>query len=105
MLVGPNSPIGNFSLITIAEHQMGYIMRLIDLWRSNEADSIVPKKNASEKFNSEVKNAMGKTVWVSGCQSWYIDKFGNPAMWPWSYERFRDEMKEPDLTEFDIRTS
>jgi len=44
-------------------------------------------------------------VWVSGCQSWYIDKFGNPAMWPWSYERFRDEMKEPDLTEFDIRTS
>tara|TARA_B100000674_G_C37973252_1_gene977998 strand:- start:746 stop:2239 length:1494 start_codon:yes stop_codon:yes gene_type:complete len=105
MLVGPNSPIGNFSLITIAEHQMGYIMRLIDLWRSNEADSIVPKKNASEKFNSEVKNAMGKTVWVSGCQSWYIDKFGNPAMWPWSYERFRDEMKEPNLTEFDIRTS
>ena len=105
MLIGPNSPIGNFSLITIAEHQMGYIMRLIDLWRSSTADSIVPKKNAAEKFNSDVKNAMNKTVWASGCQSWYIDKFGNPAMWPWSMERFRDEMKEPELTEFDIQTS
>ena len=30
MLVGPNGPISNFSLITIAEHQMGYIMRLVN---------------------------------------------------------------------------
>ena len=80
---------------------MNYIMKLIDLWRSGRVDAIVPKKDASERFNMEVKQAMSNTVWASGCQSWYIDKFGNPAMWPWSYERFRDEMKEPNLKEFE----
>ena len=29
MLNGPNGPVGNFSLIDIAEHQMKYIFQLI----------------------------------------------------------------------------
>ena len=102
MLVGPNSPIGNFSLITIAEHQIDYIMQLIELWRIGKADEIMPLESASKKFNSDVKEAMKGTVWVSGCQSWYIDKFGNPAMYPWTYDKFRKEMKTPDLSEFDV---
>ncbi|MEZ5567847.1 MAG: hypothetical protein R3E54_05835 [Halioglobus sp.] len=30
MLNGPNGPVGNFSLIDIAEHQWGYINQLME---------------------------------------------------------------------------
>ena len=44
---------------------------------------------------------MKSTVWVTGCKSWYLDRNGNPALWPWSFDRFRDEMQSPDLANFD----
>ena len=33
MLNGPNGPVGNFSLIEVAELQFGYIMQLVELLR------------------------------------------------------------------------
>lgn len=104
MLIGPNSPIGNYSLISISEIQMDYIAQLIELWRDGKAQEIAPTAAASEQFNQAVKKAMKGTVWSSGCQSWYLDNNGNPAMWPWSFERFREEMSRPDLSEFVLKT-
>ena len=102
MLVGPNSPIGNFSLIDISEKQLDYIMQLIEVWRLGQADEISAKRSAMEQFNSDIAAAMGNTVWVTGCQSWYLDKNGNPAMWPFTYDRFCDDMKAPNLDEYDL---
>ena len=102
MLVGPNSPIGNFSLIDIAEKQLDYIMQLIEIWRLGRVNEISPKRNAMERFNDEIEAAMGNTVWVTGCKSWYLDKNGNPAMWPFTYDRFCDDMKAPILEEYDL---
>jgi cation diffusion facilitator CzcD-associated flavoprotein CzcO len=103
MLIGPNSPIGNFSLIGIAELQMKYIMQLVDLWRQGKADHIEPRREATAQYNQAIKNSMAGTVWLTGCQSWYMDKNGNPAMYPWSLDRFRKEMDHPQLAEFEIR--
>jgi cation diffusion facilitator CzcD-associated flavoprotein CzcO len=103
MLIGPNSPIGNYSLITIAELQMNYILQLVELWRDGRATAIEPRAEATRKFNQAIKDSMGGTVWVSGCQSWYLDANGNPAMWPWSFERFRQDMAQPQLAEFEMR--
>ena len=102
MLVGPNSPIGNFSLIDISERQLGYIMQLIALWRGGKISEISARQDAADRFNAALKEAMKDTVWVTGCQSWYLDKNGNPAMWPFSFDRFCDDMAAPDLEEFDL---
>ncbi len=102
MLVGPNSPIGNFSLIDISEWQLGYIMQLIELWRRGEASEISARQDATDRFNAALKEAMKDTVWVTGCQSWYLDKNGNPAMWPFTYDRFCADMSAPALEEYDL---
>jgi cation diffusion facilitator CzcD-associated flavoprotein CzcO len=102
MLVGPNSPIGNFSLIEISEWQLSYIMQLIELYRDSKADAIAPRQDASDAFNARVQEAMKGTVWVSGCSSWYLDKNGNPAMWPFSFEQFCEDMSAPNLNEFEL---
>jgi cation diffusion facilitator CzcD-associated flavoprotein CzcO len=100
MLVGPNSPIGNFSVIQISELQIDYILQLVDLVRSGHCRTVAPSAEATQRFNAELREAMKGTVWVSGCRSWYLDKNGNPALWPWSFDRFRDEMRAPDLADF-----
>jgi cation diffusion facilitator CzcD-associated flavoprotein CzcO len=102
MLVGPNSPIGNYSLIDISELQLAYVMQLIDLLRTGTYKEISAKKDAADRFNAEIRAAMKGTVWVSGCQSWYLDKNGNPAMWPWTFDKFRADMDHPVLEEFDL---
>lgn len=100
MLVGPNSPIGNFSVIQISELQIAYILQLVDQVRSGPCRTIAPRADATRQFNDALREAMKGTVWVTGCRSWYLDKNGNPALWPWSFDRFRDEMRSPDLADF-----
>jgi cation diffusion facilitator CzcD-associated flavoprotein CzcO len=102
MMVGPNSPIGNFSVIRISELQIGYIIKLMAAARRGNHRAIVPKQQATQEFNRALREAMAGTVWVSGCKSWYLDKHGNPALWPWSFDRFRDEMQAPRLDDFDL---
>lgn len=101
-MVGPNSPIGNFSLIMISEMQLAYIMQLIELIRTGKYREVAPTAAATARFNAAIKEAMKGTVWVTGCRSWYLDKNGNPAMWPWTFERFEAEMAKPDLSEFEL---
>lgn len=102
-MVGPNSPIGNFSLILIAELQLNYILQLIDVLRTGRCTAIAPKIEAMMDFNTAIQEAMKKTVWVSGCRSWYLDKNGNPVTWPWSFERFEEDMNAPQMEEFELR--
>ena len=102
MLVGPNSPIGNFSVILISELQLAYVLQLIDLVLQGQCHAVAPSKAATQRFNAALREAMKGTVWVTGCRSWYLDRNGNPALWPWSFERFRTEMRAPDLADFDL---
>ena len=103
MLTGPNSPIGNFSLININEHQINYITQLIRMWMANEVDEFEPKAELTKQYNEELQASMTGTVWMAGCKSWYFDEFGKLAMWPWPMEKFWDEMAAPKTEEFHMR--
>ena len=102
MLVGPNSPIGNFSVILISELQLAYVLQLVDLVLQGRCHAVAPSKAATQRFNTALREAIKGTVWVTGCRSWYLDRNGNPALWPWSFDRFRTEMQAPDLVDFDL---
>ena len=43
MLNGPTGPVGNFSLIDIAERQWGYIDQLLGIIHSGDGDTVEPK--------------------------------------------------------------
>lgn len=100
--LGPQSPIGNFSAISIAETQIDYIMRCVEHWRQGRLRTLSPKAEAADRFSSFVRRAMPDTIWVSGCTSWYVGKNGVPSAWPYSGRRFRQELREPDLDEYDV---
>lgn len=100
MLNGPNGPVGNFSLIEVAELQLDYILKLLDRLRAGECREISADADATQKFDEDRTEAAKTTVWTTGCRSWYLDDRGIPAAWPWTFDRFRDEMSEPKPADY-----
>jgi cation diffusion facilitator CzcD-associated flavoprotein CzcO len=103
MLNGPNGPVGNFSLIEVAELQFGYIMGLIEQLRSGEHREVSATESALDEFEAARVEASKKTIWVTGCQSWYLDDRGVPAVWPWTFDHFRERMRAPEPEAFEYR--
>jgi cation diffusion facilitator CzcD-associated flavoprotein CzcO len=105
MLNGPNGPVGNFSLIDVAEAQFGYLMQLIDLLSDGRCRQISATRDAAARFEADRVEAAKKTVWVTGCRSWYLDDRGVPAAWPWSFTRFEKAMARPVLDDYELITA
>ncbi len=102
MILGPYSPIGNFSAISVAEVQVAYLMELIAEIQSGRCDLIEPKKEVAVEQCEGISKAMANTVWLSGCQSWYFDEHGKTTMWPWSFAKFKSEMRHAILAEYNL---
>lgn len=105
MLVGPNSPIGNISLIDVSEVQADFIMKCIGLIEKGKVKEMAPSGEATAAFHAALLEAMKDTVWVTGCNSWYLDDQGIPNTWPWSAGKFHTDMRRPNLDDFVLRTA
>jgi cation diffusion facilitator CzcD-associated flavoprotein CzcO len=103
MLNGPNGPVGNFSLIEVAEIQFRYVTQLVERIQAGECREVCATPEALRAFERAREEAARNTVWVTGCRSWYLDDRGLPAVWPWSFPRFREEMREPDSSAYEFR--
>ncbi|MFM1982867.1 MAG: hypothetical protein RJB22_1586 [Pseudomonadota bacterium] len=100
LLNGPTGPVGNFSLIDIAEAQWTYVAQLIDRVKEGNARAVEPTKDAMADYEERRIAAAKRTIFGSGCTSWYLDDTGVPASWPWSYQAFVDAMAKPNYEDF-----
>jgi cation diffusion facilitator CzcD-associated flavoprotein CzcO len=100
LLNGPTGPVGNFSLTDIAEHQWEYLDQLVDELRSGRRISVEPSQAALESYEQRRTQAAKKTVFASGCRSWYLDSQGVPSVWPWSYAHFLEVMSRPKMEDY-----
>jgi len=100
MLNGPTGPVGNFSLIDIAERQWGYIEQLLGPILTGKAKTVEPTAAAHADYEERRIARARTTVFGSGCTSWYLDETGVPGTWPWSYDAFAQAMEAPNLEEF-----
>jgi cation diffusion facilitator CzcD-associated flavoprotein CzcO len=102
MVNGPTGPVGNFSLIDIAERQVNYIGQLIDLLNAGRCAEISVTQAAMDDYEVRRIAAAKGTIFGSGCKSWYLDAEGVPASWPWSYDAFAKAMSAPSLDAYDL---
>ncbi|MBU6282634.1 NAD(P)/FAD-dependent oxidoreductase [bacterium] len=103
MLNGPNGPVGNFSLIDVVELQFAWVLQVLARIRAGEFREAAPSEAAMGRFDAERREAARRTIWASGCRSWYLDADSLPTAWPWTYDRFREEMRGPRFEDFDLR--
>ena len=101
MVDGPTGPVGNLSLIAISEHQVDYIISMLDKMKADGLAAIAPSQSAFDEYNAAMGEAINSTTWATGgCQSWYIDKSGVPNLYPWDPMRYLKEMHNPLFTEY-----
>ena len=102
-LNGPTSPVGNFSLIDVAERQWEFVGTMIERIARGEASEISASHAAMAAYEERRLKAAKGTIFASGCSSWYLDPEGVPMTWPWSYQAFSDAMSNPVMTDMECR--
>ena len=80
--------------------QFDYVMQLVERVRSGELEYAMPTPEAASRFEEERVEAAKKTVWATGCRSWYLDDRGIPFAWPFPFSRFRSEMAAPQFEDY-----
>ena len=105
MLMGPHSPIGNQSLVPIAEDQANYAMWWINRLRTGSVHAAAPTAAATKEYNEAMKAAMPQTIWVTGCSSWYLGKDGLPELFPWAPDHHHQLLRNPEVADFDVQTA
>lgn len=100
LMLGPHTPIGNYSVTIMSEVQGDYVIKLIRKWQDGILKTIEPKQTAVDSYNSLIKSGFEGTAWKGGCQSWYLDNEGNPVLWPYTWKQWEKGMQEPKLVDF-----
>ncbi|TAK92967.1 MAG: NAD(P)/FAD-dependent oxidoreductase [Aquabacterium sp.] len=83
MLMGPNTGLGHNSMVFMIESQAHYIVEAIKTMKERRIKALEVKPQAQQRFVDDVQADLKKTVWNSGCKSWYLDDKGrNTTLWP-----------------------
>ena len=91
MMCGPNLYAFSSAFVMI-EAQVKFILAAIRSTEATPQASISVTPSAHQGYNQAIQLALKKTVWNSGCSSYFIDRNGNNSTnWPWTtwYMRWR----------------
>jgi hypothetical protein len=83
LLGGPNTGLAHNSAIFMLEAQINHVLRCLRLLRLRKAASIEVQREVQVAFFRQLDVWMQRTIWLSGCRSWYLDRNGrNTTLWP-----------------------
>ncbi|HEY6551571.1 MAG TPA: NAD(P)/FAD-dependent oxidoreductase [Solirubrobacterales bacterium] len=95
LLYGPNTNGGSGSVVNTLECGIGHVLAALGEMERTGASQIEVRPEAAEGFDRELRAALAKTVWHSGCSNWYVDENGNdPSNWPWTWTAYRRRTRE-----------
>jgi cation diffusion facilitator CzcD-associated flavoprotein CzcO len=104
LLMGPNTGLGHNSMIFMIEAQARYALQCIQALRDRGLASMDVRPDVQTSFNADLQEKLSRTVWASGCRSWYQTQGGrNSTIWPgftWDYWR---KTRRVDLSDYVLR--
>ncbi|MFD4952389.1 flavin-containing monooxygenase [Streptomyces sp. NPDC058451] len=104
-IIGPNTGLGNSSMILMIESQLNYLADYLRQLRVlGGRAALDARPSAVNAWNRKVQARMKRTVWnTGGCTSWYLDAGGrNTTVWPGTTTEFRQATRRVDLAEYRI---
>jgi cation diffusion facilitator CzcD-associated flavoprotein CzcO len=104
-ILGPNTGLGHNSMIHMMESQANYIMNYLELLEEVGDDNafLDLKPDVQKSYNGFLHENFQKTVWASGCKSWYVNVKGrNTTLYPRLTANFRRETKSVERSEYDL---
>ena len=83
LLGGPNTGLGHNSVVFMLEAQIRHVLRCLRSLKQRNATSVEVRPEAQAAFIRRLDKWMQRTIWLSGCRSWYLDRNGrNTTLWP-----------------------
>jgi cyclohexanone monooxygenase len=91
LIIGPNTGLGNNSMVNIIEGQLALIVDALQTMRRDRLRVVDVRPDAQERHNDEIQRRMDGTVWTGGgCRSWYLTPEGiNRMLWPGFSDQFK----------------
>jgi cation diffusion facilitator CzcD-associated flavoprotein CzcO len=90
LLYGPNTNGGTGSVVNTLECGIAHLLAALRELEASGSSRIEVRADAAETFDRELRAALAKTVWHSGCSNWYVDENGaDPSQWPWTWTAYR----------------
>jgi cation diffusion facilitator CzcD-associated flavoprotein CzcO len=90
LLYGPNTNGGTGSVIYTIEAAAAHVIGALEALEQRACNTIEIRREIADQFDRELRAALQKTVWHTGCTSWYVDENGNdPSQWPWLWSSYR----------------
>ncbi len=103
MLYGPNTNLGGNSIIYMLEGQIGYVLGAIRALEEHRLAWLDVRPDVQDAFSSWVQSASRKSVWESGCHSWYTTASGrNTNNWPDHTFLYRYRVRRFDLAVYRV---
>jgi cation diffusion facilitator CzcD-associated flavoprotein CzcO len=94
LMTGPNTGLGHNSMLVMIEAQARQIRHVLSHLRANGLAAAVPRAAVQAAYNTALRVRARKTVWLSGCRSWYLDEHGrNATLWIGLASRFAARLR------------
>jgi cation diffusion facilitator CzcD-associated flavoprotein CzcO len=102
-VIGANTGLGHSSMVFMIESQANYIVDALKTMSTRNLASVSVDPDAVSEFNREIQQRLGRTVWSTGCSSWYLDASGhNTTMWPGFTWQFRWRTRRFDADRYHL---
>jgi cation diffusion facilitator CzcD-associated flavoprotein CzcO len=101
LFYGPNTNLGHSSIVYMLESQMAYVMSALEEMSARGAACVEVRPEVQDAFNAEMQERLQRSVWNSGCSSWYLDRNGrNSIQWPGFTFEFRRRTRRFEVGEY-----
>jgi cation diffusion facilitator CzcD-associated flavoprotein CzcO len=103
LMLGPNTGLGHTSVVFMIEAQARYIAKALELLERSRASTIEVRADVQRRFVDKTQTRLARTVWQSGCRSWYLDENGrNFTIWPHVTWRYWLQTRKPKPADFEL---
>ncbi|HEY5316362.1 MAG TPA: 4-hydroxyacetophenone monooxygenase, partial [Solirubrobacteraceae bacterium] len=103
-LIGPNTGLGNNSMINIIEGQLVFILDALRALSAPGVAELDVRPAVQERYNVRLQHRMRDTVWMNGgCSSWYLSEDGtNRTLWPSFSDAFKRRLAGFGVEDFEV---
>ena len=102
-LTGANTGLGHSSMLLMIESQLAFIADAVARIEAAGGGPGEVRREVAAAYNASLQRKLPKTVWGSGCSSWYLDSEGrNLTLWPGFTFDFRRRTRRLAPSEFVI---
>lgn len=103
LIIGPNTGLGHSSMVYMIESQIAYILSALRVMDRRRLKMVDVREDAQAVYNKKLQGRLARTVWSTGCSSWYQTKDGkNTTLWPGFTFEYRLRTRRFDPGDYDL---